>query len=234
MTVMARYPDKYFDLGIVDPVYGIDGNSHRKNKSRGKATKATDYHNALWSQERTNGEYFTLLFQKTKDQIIFGGNYFPELGPVFKTPRRTEIVEWIKDNPFGWVVWDKCNGTTSFNDYELIWTSFKRPTIVYKFMWNGMLQGTGIYSGSVMQGKKSLNEKRIHPTQKPIPLYKWILINYASPEMKIIDTHLGSGSNAISCYDFKINEFISCEIETKYYAQTLKRYKDYIAQISLF
>ncbi|MBF05006.1 MAG: hypothetical protein CMP76_17150 [Flavobacterium sp.] len=108
-------------VGIVDPVYGINGNSHRKNRSRGKLTQGKNYHNDLWYQSKTSDEYFKELKRVTRHQIIFGANYFPSVtGNEFKTPRREEYDNFLKEHPTNWIIWDKVNGNTSFNDCELI------------------------------------------------------------------------------------------------------------------
>lgn len=230
--LMRRYPDKYFALAIVDPPYGIDGNSHRKNKSRGKLTMSKDYHTALWDQSVPDDEYFKELFRISKNQIIFGGNYFPQLGNVHKPPRMKDLTEWIKEHPTGWMIWDKVNGKTNFNDVELAWTSFDKPTFIYRFMWNGMMQGSSILNGHIMNGKKELNQKRIHPTEKPIMMYEFILMNYSKQGDINLDTHIGSGSNAIAHEKNQI-ELIGCEIDGIHFIDCVTRLNNYKSQLEI-
>jgi len=134
--------------------------------------------------------------------MIYGGNYF---------------IDYLKSTPC-MIVWDKDN-SGNFADAELIWTSFKTAVRTFKYKWNGMLQED-------MKNK----ENRIHPTQKPVQLYKWLLKNYVKPEFKIIDTHLGSGSSAIAAYDFGIAEFVGCEIDKEYYDAAVKRFNIFKSQ----
>ena len=126
-----------------------------------------------------------------------------------------------RDSPC-WIFWDKNNGDSDFADCELAYTSFKTAVRKFSFTWNGMLQGD-------MKNK----EFRIHPTQKPVQLYKWILSNYAKPEMKILDTHLGSGSSAIAAHYFGC-DFVGCEIDADYYQAAVARFERETAQIDMF
>ena len=205
MELMARYPDNYFDLAIVDPPYGI-GEDGLKNHSRGKATKATKYTPKNWDKEPPQQEYFEELFRVSKNQIIFGANHF---------------IERINKNSSCWIVWNKLN-TGDFADCELAWTSFNTAVRKFDFMWNGMLQGD-------MKNK----ENRIHPTQKPVRLYDWILKNYAKEHQIILDTHLGSGSSRIAANKAGVF-FIGCEIDKEYFDKQNKRYEDFISQTRLF
>ena len=205
IEVMKRYPDNYFDLAIVDPPYGI-GEKKKKNHSRGKATKATKYTPKNWDKEPPQQEYFEELFRVSKNQIIFGANHF---------------IERINKNSSCWIVWNKLN-TGDFADCELAWTSFNTAVRKFDFMWNGMLQGD-------MKNK----ENRIHPTQKPVRLYDWILKNYAKEHQIILDTHLGSGSSRIAANKAGVF-FIGCEIDKEYFDKQNKRYEDFISQTRLF
>lgn len=207
MELMKQYPDKYFDLAIVDPPYGIDGNSHRLNEGRGKAAKSKKYHAALWSQMVPDKQYFDELFRVSKNQIIWGANHFIDM-----VPYRSSC----------WLVWDKQNDNTGFADCELAWTSFNTSVRRFVFRWNGMLQGD-------MKEK----EIRIHPTQKPVKLYSWILKTYAVPEQKILDTHVGSGSSRIACDEYGV-EFVGAELDEQYFKDHEKRFKDYKAQLTIF
>lgn len=213
MALMARYPDKYFDLAIVDPPYGIDGNSHRKNHSRTKAAKAKKYHSALWDQPIPDESYFKELFRVSKHQIIWGCNYYAKYIPSV-----------------GRIVWDKVNGNSTFSDAEIASCSLHDSVRLFSFMWNGMMQGKDFKGG--MQGNKSLNEKRIHPSQKPVAIYKWLLDKYSKPGYKILDTHLGSGSIAIACHDLG-RDLIASELEEIYFNDAIQRINNHTNQQKL-
>lgn len=202
MDLMARYPDNYFDLAIVDPPYGLKENAHREN-NRSKLAKSKKYHTALWSQGKPDQAYFNELFRVSKNQIIWGANHF--------------IESFSKDST-SWIVWDKQNGDNNFADAELAWTSHKSAVRIFRFRWQGMLQGN-------MKNK----ENRIHPTQKPVALYKWLLDKYAQPGDKILDTHLGSGSIALACLDY--GHFLTaCEIEEVHFNDAMDRINTYMSQ----
>ena len=207
MQLMARYPDKYFDLAIVDPPYGI-GESSNCNKSRSKLGKSKDYGNKNWDDSAPKQEYFIELKRVSKNQVIWGANHFIESIP--------------SANSSCWIVWNKENGDNDFADCELAYTSFKTAVRKIDFKWHGMLQGD-------MKNK----ETRIHPTQKPVALYKWLLDKYAKQGDKIIDTHLGSGSIAIACHDYGF-ELTACELDTEYYEAAKKRFLNHSAQTKLF
>jgi len=209
MEGMKQYPDKYFDLAIVDPPYGIGvGNVYAEDtkvRSGSKAMRGS--FKVGWDNSAPNEDYFFELFRVSKNQIIWGANHF------------------ISKMPFdsaGWVYWDKDNGTNDFSDGELAFSSFNKGLRRIKLRWNGMLQHD-------MKNK----ETRIHPTQKPIALYKWLLQNYAKAGNKILDTHLGSGSSRIATYDMGF-DFTGYELDTDYYLAQEKRFKNHIAQQSLF
>jgi site-specific DNA-methyltransferase (adenine-specific) len=213
MQLMARYPDNYFDLAIVDPPYGI-GESSNDNKSRSKLGKSKDYGNKDWDNSAPNMEYFTELKRVSKNQIIWGANHFIENIP--------------NANSSCWIVWDKVNGENDFADCEMAYCSFKTAVRKYTFRWHGMLQGN-------MKDK----EVRIHPTQKPVALYSWIIQKYAEANFKIIDTHIGSGSIAIAVDNAnKIDKMnltlIGCELDPDYYKATMRRIKEQTNWQSLF
>ena len=172
MELMAQYPDNHFELAIVDPPYGIREDGHREN-NRSKLAVSKNYHKALWDQDRPSKSYFTELERVSKNQIIWGGNH---------------LIDLIGKRSPSWLVWDKDN-SGNFADCELAYTSFEAAVRKFKWRWNGMLQDD-------MKNK----EIRIHPTQKPVALYQWILKNYAKEGDKILDTHLGSGSIAFACH----------------------------------
>lgn len=151
----------------------------------------------------------------SKKYIVWGCNYFDV---VFSHGR---------------IVWDKCNGESSFSDCEIAATNCHESVRLFRYMWNGMMQGKSISEGHIMQGNKKLNEVRIHPTQKPVALYTWIFSRYAKPGDKILDTHLGSGSSRIAAYDAGL-DFVGCEKDQHYFKAQEERYQAHIAQISLF
>lgn len=209
MLLMSRYPDEYFDLAIVDPPYGINAPNmsatpnqrriglQRLNGSGGKlknrvlnTSKKIEWDNAIPSNE-----YFTELKRISKNQIIWGGNYFP------LPPTRCVIV------------WDKCQPWENFSQIELAWSSFDKPAPLFKF--------------------DNRTGDKIHPTQKPVALYKWLLDKYAKEGDKILDTHLGSGSIAIACHDYGF-ELTACELDAEYYKAALKRIKNHTNQQKLF
>lgn len=241
MEFMAKCDDYHYDLAPVDPPYGI-GESSANHKSRntpikqknGSIMKLADptYTKKDWDNKPPTDEYFEELFRVSRNQIIWGGNYFKQLGKVFKPPRRKDWGAFIKDNPTGWIIWDKMNGSNDFNDCELAWTSFDRPTYIHQFMWSGMMQGSR-GDGSVMEGNKKLNEKRIHPTQKPVRLYEYLIIEYTNKGDLILDTHGGSGSIAIAAYNLNVIIDI-CEIEQEYFNNLTKRYDNHRSQLLLF
>jgi len=205
MVLMARYPDKYFDLAIVDPPYGIDLTNQSQGKGGGVAKKI-EYKKTDWDKYSPNIEYFKELKRVSKNQIIWGANHF-----ISKIPFDSSC----------WIVWDKDNGDTDFADCELAWSSFKTSVRKVKWKWSGMLQ----------QNMKN-KEVRIHPTQKPIYLYKWILEKYAKQGDKILDTHLGSGSIAIACHDLEY-DLTACELDTEYYDAAMKRINNHKKQLKL-
>jgi site-specific DNA-methyltransferase (adenine-specific) len=192
---MKHYPDGYFDLAIVDPPYGIgeDGGNFRARKGQNKGV----YEKGNWDKVRPNYEYFIELFRVSKNQIIWGANYYAEHLPP----------------SMGWIYWDKKMGG-DFSDGELAYTSFNKALKSYS------------YCNKI----GTVGFDRIHPTQKPIKLYDFCL-QYAKVEkgMKILDTHLGSGSSRISCY---INgfDFVGFEINKKYCEASEKRFVNAISQ----
>ncbi len=205
MEGMKEFPDKYFDLAIVDPPYGI-GEDGLKNHSRGKLTAPIKYISKNWDRKIPERNYFIQLKRISKHQIIWGGNYF---------------IDYL-NNTNCVIVWDKDNGESDFADCELAWTSFKSAVRKFRYKWQGMLQEN-------MKNK----EIRIHPTQKPIALYKWILRNYAKPGDKIIDTHVGSGSSIIAFEDAGF-EYIGFEIDKDYFDAANHRISEFKKQGKLF
>ena len=201
---MKTKPDNYYDLAIVDPPYGINMDGGKIGGNN--CGKAKDYTQKDWDKEPPSLEYFKELMRVSKNQIVWGANHF------------------ISRMPFDsscWIIWDKDN-SGNFADCELAWTSFNTAVRKYKFRWNGMLQ----------QNMKD-KEIRIHPTQKPKDLYRWILKNYAKPNDFILDTHGGSMSISIAC-DMEGFDLDVCEIDTEYFINGQKRYEQYKQQPQLF
>jgi len=198
MELMNQYPDKWFDLAIVDPPYGIDINPNMGiRKGKKKRHKKIN-----WDNESPRQEYFDELFRISNNQIIWGGNYF-------QLPPTKHFIFWDKMNPEG----------LSFSDGEMGWTSYNKA--IRKFSMRNAIDG------------------KIHPTQKPVALYEWILKNYAKPNDKILDTHLGSGSITIAIDKAntidKMNlEFVACELDQEYFDASVKRFIDYKSQLTIF
>ena len=211
MELMKQYPDKYFDLAIVDPPYGISIHKMNFTQSvKGGVAKRKDYSDITdWDSNTPNAEYFAELQRVSKNQIIWGWNYFVENLTSCKC----------------YIVWDKKTEDKYSNDFadcETAWTSFNKPAKVYRHLWSGMLQ----------QNMKD-KELRIHPTQKPVALYEWILQKYAKPNDLILDTHLGSGSSRIGAYKGGFN-FVGFEIDQEYYEKQEKRFNDFKSQLRMF
>ena len=199
MELMARYPDKYFDLAIVDPPYGI-GESDGRNRTRKKHNNVVKHIKKDWDSETPSAKYWEELVRVSKNQIVWGANYFTEYLPA----------------SMAWVFWEKKIGG-DFSDGELAYTSFNRALKMVS-IWCETGGGA---------------PKRIHPTQKPVALYKWLLDKYAKQGDKILDTHLGSGSIAIACHDYGF-ELTACELDTEYYKAAKKRFLNHSAQSKLF
>jgi site-specific DNA-methyltransferase (adenine-specific) len=196
MALMSRYPDNYFDLAIVDPPYGIEI--------------------AEWDKERPTDKYWQQLFRVSKNQIVWGGNYF-------NLPIKRQ-----------WICWDKSVikagylGKQEFDEFELAWTSFDGKCKMIRFSDIGNMNG--------FDGKLKVDytfKGKIHPCQKHIKLYKWLLDKYSKQGDKILDTHLGSGSIAIACHDYGF-ELTACELDKEYYDASIKRIKNHISQQKLF
>ena len=208
MEAMRKMPDKCFDLAVVDPPYGI-GESGGKNASRSCLAKSVAYKPfAGEDRDAPLPEYFRELERVSKNQVIFGANHFAS-----RLPHADASC---------WIVWDKQNGENDFADFEMAWTSFKSAARIFRFRWQGMLQGNMAHK-----------EQRIHPTQKPVALYAWIFQHYAKPGYKILDTHLGSGSSRIAAYDAGL-DFVGYEIDKGYFDKQEERFAAHTAQCSLF
>jgi len=200
MILMSRYPDKYFDLAVVDPPFGIGMNWNKDRRSQFYG------HKNNFNKETPTADYFKELFRVSKDQIIWGCNYY-----------------WNYLEPTNNIIfWDKGKDTlTQFGSAgELAWTSIKRyPLIKADFLWNGC----------------AVCEKtdKIHPHQKPIGLYKWQLKYFAKPGNKILDTHLGSGSSRIAAHSMGF-DFTACELDKDYFEAQEKRFAKYMGLDGMF
>ena len=216
MEGMKLIPDKYFDLAIVDPPY-FNGPNKRMHYGRNinKLPVRKKFYEPIESWDIPSKEYFEELKRVSKNQIVWGINYFDcYLGP-------------------GLIIWDKVNGESTFSDCEVAYCSMHNKTKMFRYMWNGMMQGKSISEGHIMQGDKSKNEVIIHPTQKPVNLYKWTLLNYAKPGDKILDTHVGSASSLVACYEMGY-EFLGFEKDKNMFNLANKRLSDAMNQINFF
>ena len=223
LDAMRQMQDKAFTLAVCDPPYGRkehggkcrSGYVLQKNGNRMYVSDG-GYERKEWHNAVPPHEYFEELFRVSKNQIIFGCNYF--VGEIFGSGR---------------IVWGKCNGASDQSDCEIAYNSMTSRVDLFRFMWSGMMQGKSIEEGHIMQGNKALNEKRMHPTQKPVALYRWIFQHYAKPGDKILDTHLGSGSSRIAAYDAGL-DFTGYEIDKDYFEKQEERFRAHTAQMSLF
>ena len=203
MDLMKQYPDKYFDLAIVDPPYGIDWMKQVKSPNKGKNWK--QYENKNWDKSIPTKEYFAELQRVSKNQIVWGGNY---------------MTKYLNPSPC-WLIWDKIQ-EFSGAVFEMAWTSFKSPAKAFR----------------MSRVEAYVNKNKIHPTQKPIDLYDWILKNYAKQGDKILDTHFGSGSIALAVNKAnqldKMNlHLTACEIDEEYINKAIERIKFSIKQTTL-
>ena len=211
---LKRFSENYFDLAIVDPPYGIGADKAQNNaamqriKADGKSKAGRGwklYADTDWDNETPNAEYWQELFRVSKNQIVWGGNYFTDYLPP----------------SMGWIMWDKGQRDFSLADGELAWTSFNKALRIFE-----MSRGKALAKNNEQGG-------RFHPTQKPEMLYSWILQNYAKAGDLILDTHLGSGSSRIAAYKGGFN-FVGFEINEHYYEKQEKRFKDFVSQLRLF
>jgi len=214
MDLLKELPDKSIDLAIVDPPYGIGADKAQNNaamqriKAEGKSKAGRGwklYADTDWDNEIPTIEYWEQLFRVSKNQIVWGGNYFTEYLPP----------------SMGWIMWDKGQRDFSLADGELAWTSFNKALRIFE-----MSRGKALAKNNEQGG-------RFHPTQKPIALYRWLLQNYAKPGDKIIDTHSGSGSLACACHLEKF-DFIAIEKDPHYHALSVKRLEELRSQGVLF
>jgi site-specific DNA-methyltransferase (adenine-specific) len=202
MELMKRYPDNYFDLAIVDPPYGIDSKMHRSSHGKVGGGEFEKYSQKRWDKQTPKQEYFNELRRASKNQIIWGGNYFFDYLPSTR----------------GIICWDKEKYVSNFSAWEMAWTSFDVVARIVKHRHHGFLTSDNV---------------KIHPTQKPVALYKWLLDKYAKQGDKILDTHLGSGSIAIACHDYNF-ELTACELDKEYYDKAIERITNHTKQQKLF
>ena len=217
MEYMKTVPDKYYQLSIVDPPYGIGFDRENTSMSAGERKDGTKRNMKSWSNPRPTGyavkewdskrpgaDYFNELMRVSKNQIVWGGNYFTDILPPSG----------------GWVVWEKgVPDGMSLSQAELAWTQCLNSIKIARILWAGY--------------KKAEQVVRIHPTQKPVALYKWLLKNYAKPNDKIFDSHVGSGSIRIACHDMGF-DFMGCELDPDYWKAQEERYKQHTMQGDLF
>lgn len=203
MLLMARYPDNHFDIAIVDPPYGGNDAIGLKD-NKSKGKQATKRTNYnVFENVAPDAEYFKELKRVSKEQIIWGVNFYNNF-----------------DLSGGRICWDKKG--TAFGRAELAYYSGSKSVNVCEIIWNGMIQ----------QDMKN-KEIRIHPTQKPVKLYEWLLMNYAKEGDKILDTHLGSGSIAIACHNLKY-DLTACELDKEYYNAAIERIERHKQQLTMF
>lgn len=198
MEYMATVPDKYFDLAIVDPPYGINWTEQTKSVNTKKSWIQHEVKN--WDSKAPESSYFDELFRVSINQIIWGANYFHGMKP---TPC--------------WVIWDKMQEFSGAT-FEMAWTSFNTPAKAFR----------------MARCEAYVGINKIHPTQKPVKLYDWLLTNYAKPEFKILDTHLGSASSAIAAHYFGVSEFVGTELDADYFRAAKERFERETAQIAMF
>ena len=208
MEAMKQMPDKAFDLAIVDPPYGIGMDNSNKRTKPSRPNSYTEYpdfryHDSDWDSERPNGQYFSELFRVSKNQVVWGANYFCDL-----------LLPGT-----GWIFWNKLNGLNNcFSDGEFAFSSKGIQSRYFECSQFDALRG---------------GKDRVHPTQKPVKLYEWLLRNYAKEGDKILDTHLGSGSIAIACYNMGYS-LTGYEIDKDYYEAAIKRLEEHQRQGRLF
>lgn len=206
MIRMRETPDKFYELAIIDCPYGIgESSKKRENRTDRWNNPYKKQHNVKnWDDNTPQENYFNELLRISENQIIWGANHF-----ISKIPFDSSC----------WVVWDKKNGESDFSDCELAWTSFDSGVRKFDWLWNGF--------------QKQRPEERIHPTQKPVSLYKWLLKNYAKEGDKILDSHVGSGSSRIAAFDMGF-EYIGYELDADYFNAQEKRFNQHKSQLKLF
>ncbi len=197
MVAMKEFPDKYFELAIVDPPYGL-GDKLLIGGKNGHLKFSQQYQDAKWRDVVPDQSYFIELFRVSRNQIIWGANYFDLR--TYRCP----------------IVWDKLQPVDNFSAIELAWSSFDEPSKIFKLRQAGFI-----------------GQPKIHPTQKPVALYKWLLKNYAKEGDKILDTHLGSGSSRIAADQMGF-DFWGYELDKDYFDASVKRFNQYKSQLTIF
>ena len=202
LQALKGYSDNHFDVAIVDPPYGIDDKMHRSSLGKVGGGEFENYSQKRWDKQTPTQNYFDELMRVSKNQIIWGGNYFLDFLPSTR----------------GIICWDKEKCVPNFSAWEMAWTSFDVVARIVKHRHHGFLTSDNV---------------KIHPTQKPIKLYEWLLENYTSEGDLILDTHLGSGSIAIACHQMK-RKLIGYEIDAEYYEKACKRFEEQTMQQALW
>lgn len=217
MAGMARYPDKHFELAIVDPPYmkGFAKMGYWGAKGTSIGVKRGQFPLPAWDEQIPGPEYLAELKRVSRHQIIWGINYF----------------EWYHCP--GRIVWDKCNEGSPLSNCEIASCTLHGSTRIFRYLWDGMRQAESLINPTKMQGNKKLNEKRIHPTQKPINLYRWLLHRYAKPGWKILDTHMGSQSSRIAAQGLGF-DYVGFEIDPLAFASGEKRFENFMKQTVLY
>lgn len=232
LKVLKNLPTNCYDVGIVDVPYGIDvtkmpfvkekkHGGKQKNGKRLTVKRPKRNFSSDWDSSPPRQDYFNELCRVTKHQIIFG----------------VEYVNWVGLGD-GRIKWDKCTAKgSSFKPYEMAYCSFIEHTHEFKLLWAGMMQAKSLKEPTKQQGNKKLNEKRIHICHKPILLYDYLLLfirqTLGLDKFSVLDTHLGGGSNRISCSKLGL-DFLGIEIDPSIYKAQEKRYNKYIPQLTLF
>ena len=205
IEALKEFKDNHFELAIVDPPYGIGFAKTYTNRTK-KDRMGLRHKSKEWDEGVPTDEFFIELQRVSKNQIIWGGNYFPYL--------------W-KNGCKGFIFWHKGNPVPNFSDGELAWTSFNKVARQFDYRYYGGLEGN------------TSTETKIHPTQKPVSLYEFLLMNYAEEGDKILDTHLGSGSIAIACHNLGF-DLEGYELDTEYFEAAKKRLKQHQSQLTMF
>ena len=207
MELLKRTPDNFYDLALVDPPYGIKRGGQEETFTKNRKHKRKHHKHKDWDSQTPKKEYFNELFRVSKNQIIWGANYF---------------VEFLNLGTMGWVFWYKGQDGLSMSDGEIAFTSFQKATRQI----------------NINRGLISKHGGSIHPTQKPVKLYEWLLMNYAKEGEKILDTHGGSMSIALAVDNMnKINgmnlSLDLCELDKEYFDSGVKRIKNHVSQTKI-
>ncbi len=210
---LPSFPDKYFDLAIVDPPYGIGASNESfisagSQRGKSKTKRGGNYKSGSWDSQSPTSAFFEELIRVSRYSIIWGANHF-----IDKIPNADSSC---------WIVWDKLNGDNGYADCELAWTNFGSAVRKFSYRWQGMIQGN-------MKNK----QQRIHPTEKPFELYRWLLKNYAKEGMKLLDTHVGSASSLIAFEEFGF-DYVAYEKDPDYYRDSMARLTKWRSEPRLF